>query len=308
MDEEFRDNRRKRRRLEKKWRKNKSEEDRKEYIEQREVCAELSARKQNEYYTKLVDEAGNDQKSLFKVANHLLDKGKTRVLPEHTDPLQLANRFNKYYINKIDKLRKSILPSNIESQVGRKKFDGVELSVFEPATDEELTKIIKSFGIKTSPEDPIPADVLQSVIDVALPCIRELVNKSLSEGSMECVKSSVIDPLLKNIKLDSDIDKNYRPVNNLVFFSKLIERVVKRRTNGHMTVNALHTDNQFGYKQWHSTETMMLGLSDEVLSGFEKNECTIIVFLDLSAAFDTIDIDKLLDIFEYDMGITGVAL
>ena len=163
----FRDNRRKRRRLEKKWRKNKNEEDRKEYIEQRKVCAELSASKQNEYYTKLVDDAGNDQKSLFKVANHLLDKGKTRVLPEHTDPLQLANRFNKYYIDKIDKLRKSIPPSNIESQVGRKKFEGVELSVFEPATDEELTKIIKSFGIKTSPEDPIPADVLQSVIDVA---------------------------------------------------------------------------------------------------------------------------------------------
>ena len=37
-------------------------------------------------------------------------------------------------------------------------------------------------------------------------------------------------------------------------------------------------------------------------------DCTIIVFLDLSAAFDTIDIDKLLDILEYDMGITGVAL
>ena len=308
MDEEFKSNRRKRRQLEKKWRKDKNEENRTNYLNQRNLCADMSISKQNSHYTKLVDEAGNDQKTLFKVANSLLDKGQTRVLPEHTDPLQLANEFNQYYINKIDKLRKSIPPTTRQTQEEGMRFSGEELSVFEPTTEEELKEIIKSFGIKTSPEDPIPADVLNSVIDVALPCLMKLVNRSLSEGSMECVKSSVIDPTLKNLKLDSDVNKNYRPVNNLVFFSKLTERVVKKRTNKHMTVNALHSDNQFAYKQYHSTETMMLGISDEVLMGFEKNQCTIVVFLDLSAAFDTIDIDKLLEILQNEIGITGVAL
>ena len=108
--------------------------------------------------------------------------------------------------------------------------------------------------------------------------------------------------------MESDINKNYRPVNNLVFFSKLTERVVKRRTNVHMSVNALNSDNQFGYKIFHSTETMMLGVSDEVLMGFENNQCTIMVFLDLSAAFDTIDIDKLLEILHDEIGIRGAAL
>ena len=78
-------------------------------------------------------------------------------------------------------------------------------------------------------------------MDIALPCLTKLVNKLLSKGSMEGVKSSVIDPLLKNVKLDADVYKNYRPVNNLVFFSKLKERVVKSRLNKHMTVNALHS-------------------------------------------------------------------
>ena len=103
-------------------------------------------------------------------------------------------------------------------------------------------------------------------------------------------------------------DRNYRPVNNLVFFSKLIERVVSRRLNSHMTLNGLQNDKNFAYKKHHNTETMMVGLVDEVLEGFEDNKCTVIVFLDLSAAFDTIDHEKLLSIMSDELGITGTAL
>ena len=93
-----------------------------------------------------------------------------------------------------------------------------------------------------------------------------------------------------------------------MFFSKLIERVVKKRINNHMDVNRLHIGNQFGYKLHHSTETMMLGLVNDVLLGFDDDQCTVMLFLDLSAAFDTIDIDRLLDILENEIGITGIAL
>ena len=122
------------------------------------------------------------------------------------------------------------------------------------------------------------------------------------------MKSSVIDPLLKKAGLDADTDKNYRPVNNLVFFSKLTERVVKRRLNKHMAENALNSHSQFGYKKEHGTETMMVGIVNDVLIGFDSNQCTIMIFLDLSAAFDTIDQNKLIEILSNEIGITGVAL
>ena len=125
---------------------------------------------------------------------------------------------------------------------------------------------------------------------------------------MDGVKGSVIDPLLKKAGLDTDNKKNYRPVNKLLFFSKLIERVVLRRLDEHMTANCLHDPTQFGYKKHHSTETMMLGIIDEVLRGFDNNMATIVIFLDLSAAFDTIDINKLLQILNEEMGIGDVAL
>ena len=53
----------------------------------------------------MVDETGNDQKSLFKLVNDLLDRNKVRSSHRHTDPIQLANDFNDYYINKIEDMQ-----------------------------------------------------------------------------------------------------------------------------------------------------------------------------------------------------------
>ena len=307
MDAEYRMERTKRRRLEKRWRKSKSESDRKNYVDQRQHCADLSIAKQSSYYSKVVEEIGNDQKLLFKMVNNLLDKDKVRVLPEHTDPLQLANEFNQYYIEKVDKIRRSI-PSTTQTIENINLVTGEKMKQFEPVTEKELKQIIQEYGVKTSTEDPIPMHILKNLIDEALPTLTKLINKSLAEGSMDGVKSSVLDPLLKKAGLDSEIRKNFRPVNNLVFFSKLIERVVKIQLDQHMAVNALHIDSFFGYKTHHNTETMMVGLVDEALMGFDNDQCTIIIFLDLSAAFDTIDIDKMISILEDEIGITDIAL
>ena len=308
MDEEFRTNRSKRRKLEREWKKNKTNENRKKYIDQRKLCADMSIMKQKVYYSNLVETNKTNQNSLFKIVNNVLDNNKTRTLPDHSDPVQLANEFNKYYIEKVENLRKTIPPATEKVDIPIDKFEGTVLDIFQPTTEEEIEELITECGIKTSTEDPIPADILKLIIDEALPCLTMLVNKSLAEGSMDGVKQSVIDPLLKKSGLDSDNKNNYRPVNNLVFFSKLVERVVLRRLDSHMTVNNLHCDAQFGYKKYHSTETMMLGMMNDVLNGFDDNKCTIILFLDLSAAFDTIDIEQLLNILSEEIGVRGLAL
>ncbi len=210
-------------------------------------------------------------------------------------------------MEKVNKIQESI-PEVAESPYSR-PFSGDErLCFFRPTTDDEVKEVIKLSGIKTSVEDPVPAKLLQSSLDIVIPIYTTLINKSLKEGSMEGVKSSVIDPLIKKANLDPESKKNFRPVNNLVFFSKLIERIVLIRLEEHMTKNNLHENTQFAYKTHHNTEMMMLGLFDEALRGFDNGMATIVIFLDLSAAFDTIDVDKLLDILYNEMGIDGVAL
>ena len=131
-------------------------------------------------------------------------------------------------MEKIEKIRKAIPVSN-ENVIETMVYNGTKLSTFEPTTEEEIAELISEYGIKTSIEDPIPSQILKVIIKDAVPTLVKLINQSLSTGSMEGVKFSVIDPLLKKCGLDTDVKKNYRPVNNLLFFSKLIERVVSRR-------------------------------------------------------------------------------
>ena len=95
---------------------------------------------------------------------------------------------------------------------------------------------------------------------------------------------------------------------NLQFVSKLIEKVVLRRLTDHMTLNKLHNSNQFGYKKHHSTETLILQVVDETLIGFDNNSATVLILLDMSAAFDTVDLNKLLKALEHNIGVKGIAL
>ena len=308
IDQEYRKNRAMRRKAERMWKKHRTEEHKNNYIKQKQVCTEMAISKQKSYYSEMIQGSVNNQKSLFKIANELLDKSSQRVLPAHSDPKQLANEFNNYYIDKVKKIRETI-PEVTSSHIHYSRpFTGNRMDVFREATESEVEKIMKENGIKTSAEDPIPSKLMQSSLDILLPVLTKLINKSLSEGSMDGVKWSVVDPLLKKTGLDIDSKKNYRPVNNLVFFSKLIERIVVKRLEEHMTKNNLQEGSQFAYKKDHNTETMMLGITDEVLRGFDNNMATIVIFLDLSAAFDTIDIDKLLQILNEEMGIGGTAL
>ena len=276
---------------------------------QRNVCVTMAVEKQERYYKSLIESSGNQQKALYDVAAKVLDEKDAEVLPSHTDPVELANDFNKYYIQKIEKLRESI-PQNDEEEAIEEgtKFVGEKLNVFAPTSIEELKEIISESGMKTSSEDPLPQAILNDVKDEILPLLLKLVNISLAEGSLESIQSSVIDPLLKKMGLDPEVRKNYRPVNNLVFLSKLTERVVKRRIDSHMGTNNLFNKRAFGYKSGHSTESMMTGLVNDVLTGFDENKCTVMVFLDLSAAFDTIDVDKLITILSEEIGLGGTAL
>ena len=185
VDEEFNQSKIQRRKLERIWRKNRTEENHQKYVQQRKQCADLSISKQKDYYSKLVDGSSGNQRSLFKVVEEMLDRKSERVLPEHTDPVELANEFNRYYVKKIEKLRETI-PKDVNIQgVPRKKFEGERLYEFAPTSEEEVLKMVKKYGVKASAEDPLPTEVLKVVVKDLLPLFTSLVNRSFSEGTME---------------------------------------------------------------------------------------------------------------------------
>ena len=82
---------------------------------------------------------------------------------------------------------------------------------------------------------------------------------------------------------------NYRPVSNLNFISKIIEKIVMARIKCHRIRNNLHEPTQSAYKKNHSTETALLKISNDIIQSLDVKHCTILASLDLSAAFDTVD-------------------
>ena len=72
-------------------------------------------------------------------------------------------------------------------------------------------------------------------IDMLAPLITRIINKSLEKGCVpDDLKHANILPLIKKDNLDKDILKNYRPVSNLTFVSKLLEKVVAERLKNHL--------------------------------------------------------------------------
>ena len=109
--------------------------------------------------------------------------------------------------------------------------------------------------------------------------------------------------------LDAEILKNYRPVSNLSFLSKVIEKVIASRIISHIENNAIIDKFQSAYKCGHSTETALLCVYSNIVTTIGKENGSFLVLLDLSATFYTIDMhSNLFDILEKYVGITGDAL
>ena len=100
--------------------------------------------------------------------------------------------------------------------------------------------------------------------------------------------------------------KNYRPVSNLSFLSKVLEKVVVSQVNTH--TNSSNTSNQYQSAYRNSTETVLLKIHTEILASMDAGKVTVLRLFDLSAAFDTIDHTILLRRLDDWFGVTGKAL
>ena len=131
----------------------------------------------------------------------------------------------------------------------------------------------------------------------------------MTGGYVPCdFKESIVCPLLKKLNLDPNIFKNYRPVSNLPFLSKVLERVVLSQTNEHLSKNKLIHYLQSAYKAKHSTESALLKVMSDLLNATDEGNVSVLALLDLSSAFDTIDHDILLKRLHITFGFDGTVL
>ena len=136
-----------------------------------------------------------------------------------------------------------------------------------------------------------------------------IVNLCFSSGVFPTsCKSSILFPLIKKPGLDPEILKNYRPVANLSFISKIIEKAIATQIHDHLINNYIVDNFQSVYKIGHSCETALLRVYNDIVTTIGRGNGVMPVLFDLSAAFDTIDHHDLFCILEKYVVICGNAL
>ena len=90
--------------------------------------------------------------------------------------------------------------------------------------------------------------------------------------------------------------------------SKILEKVVVSQLMSHLKGHNLFSSLQSTYRPGHSTETALLKVVNDLVLAMDEGKLSVLVLLDLSAAFDTIDHDILLHRLQHVFGIQGTVL
>ena len=229
------------------------------------------------------------------------------------DTVQLANDFGNFFALKIDNINASLANLSTSSVPSLPATDITclkeQLTGFRTLSQEqEVRMLISKAAGKSCQLDPIPTPIVLKLLDVLLPVITKLINLSFDTGRFaEAWKEALVLPSLKKPGLDFAF-KNFRPVSNLSYISKLSERAGAEQFLEHLTANNLDSQLQSAYKQQHSTETALLKVKNDILMSIDEQHVTLLIILDLSAAFNTIHRDKLIGRLESDLGITDNVL
>ena len=235
------------------------------------------------------------------------------ALPSSGSISELHDIFNKFFITKISQIRQKFDSDSCTdisfTGISDIKSSDISLDTFRPATEEEVFQIISKSPKKSCALDPIPAGFLIDILPTLLPTITKIINISLETGTIpHSMKKAIVSPLLKKLTLDKDVLKNYRPMSNLSFISKILEKIVSSRLLDHIESNNLGEPLQSAYKLHHGTETALLKIQSDLLLAMDDHKASLVVFLDLSAAFDTIDHTILVNRLRNDYGLSGKAL
>ncbi len=133
------------------------------------------------------------------------------------------------------------------------------------------------------------------------PSINAIINKVFS-----VLKLAAITPVLKKTGSNVDDLSNYRPFTHPPFL--VLERVVAGQLQQYLSINNILEPFQSGFRSGHSTETALIRVTNDLLISADKGACSILLLLDITAAFDTIFHAVLLERLHTWLGISGIAL
>uniref|UniRef100_A0AAR2KBY1 Reverse transcriptase domain-containing protein n=1 Tax=Pygocentrus nattereri TaxID=42514 RepID=A0AAR2KBY1_PYGNA len=265
-----------------------------------------SARKN--YYSTLIDSTSNNSAALFRSIDRLVNPT-SHVFPESVS-VEKCDEFAIFFRDKITNLRQNIATStNRLPALISVSHPNCNMSYFKEVDMVTLFDVISSLKSSTCELDPLPTCFFKQVLSSLSNEVLMIVNQSLQLGEFpNILKTAVVKPLLKNRNLDPTFLNNYRPISNLPFLSKIIEKVVSTQLNDYVKVNQINDTFQSGFRALHSTETALVRVVNDLRLNKDAGKLSVLFLLDLSAAFDTVDHEILIDRLQSWVGLSGLVL
>ena len=156
--------------------------------------------------------------------------------------------------------------------------------------------IVGSMASKSCELDVVPTTLFKAILPHITDTLVKIINASLEQGIFARKwKMAIVRPLLTKLGLDL-MFKNYRPVSNPCFLSKVLEKYALKPLNENCKKYAPLPDYQSAYRQSHSCEMALVKLMNDILWNMESSDVTAFIAIYLSAAFDMVDHGILIDV------------
>uniref|UniRef100_A0A8C5HYQ9 Reverse transcriptase domain-containing protein n=1 Tax=Gouania willdenowi TaxID=441366 RepID=A0A8C5HYQ9_GOUWI len=264
-----------------------------------------------QYFSEIIAKNVNNSRTLFSVIEKLTTP------PDQIAPELLSagkcNEFAVYFNEKIQSIR-----SNIRTNQQNHK----KLEQLQPLRDESTTMLefitvnpktieetIQQLNPSTCCLDTIPSNFFKTVVKSIVTDLCQIINCSFQSGTVpKSLKVAAVKPLLKKRTLDASILANYRPISNLPFMAKIIEKVVFNQLSQFLTFNKIFDKFQSGFRSHHSTETALIKVINDIRLNTDSGKVSVLILLDLSAAFDTVDHTILLHRLQTWVGLNGKVM
>ncbi|MGK2863852.1 MAG: RNA-directed DNA polymerase [Chitinophagaceae bacterium] len=311
FNNELRNEKRTRSKLESKWRKNKTQVNYNIYKTQTIKYAKLLTTTKRNYFRNVIQSNISNPTRLWSTLNKVMTRKDPSIIPSTDTNAKLATKFSDFFSNKIKTISNNFpSTSNLNTPIHcDPPSPPPVLSVFHDTCDDEVQKAILASSDATCELDLMPTKILKECLPVLVKPITIIINKCFSEGKFPSIfKQALVAPLHKKHSLPKDELNSYRPISNLSFLSKVAERIILSRLQEHLRNCKSLSNFQSAYKSGFSTETALNCIQNDLLQSIDKKQVSALVLLDLLAAFDSIDHRILIDRLGSYFGIEGKVL
>lgn len=302
--------------LHKKSIQNPSQENRQNFIAFRNrLCSQIRAAKK-QFFERKLEEYKSHPTKIWKILAQLVRKNKSKSnLPDKfmadgvllTNPVDISSKFNNFFGSIASTLDSKLESSNIDPlsyledhQPPAARFELV------PTNVPTILSIIQNLDPNSAVSDCITPKILKAISVTVAPYLNHAFNLCLTEGVFPSIlKKAVVIPIHKSG--DKFTFNNYRPISLLSILSKVLEKIIYYQLSSFINTENILYDNQFGFRQHHSSYMPVSLLQEHITSALERKEISAAIYLDYAKAFDTVNHHILLKKLE-KYGCNDVAL